>query len=682
MASPLSAQEQPPLLRIEESPKASRAERLLPWGVFALAAAVLAFNVGPGLWFHDSGEFALAVASGGVPHPPGAATWTLPAWLVSQALPMLDPALVGNLLCALYAAASLGLLTQLFLNSGLKGPRVLAIVPAAVLAATPAFLEQAFFTEQYTQLLMLNLAVLATAPKADSPKWRWVVSGLLFGLSIGNHLSQLVLAPLMLVLAGLAGRKGLLQRLGLGLAGLLAGLSVFAYGPLRSAQEPVMDWGRQSEGDGFWWSITRQQWETRPISDAPPGFTLEWIASYNLPGQLGWLALGLALLGGASLINKGAGGRMVGLLALAAVPYSVILWLGHLRQAGMDLIYLRHYGVADWHLPVYALGALLAGLGAVWLATRFKGRAQGAAAATIAVISLAWAGWQVAQNSGRGNTSAAQFAESLLAGAPEDAVVFLGSDNPAGVVAYQHVEKGLRPDVFFGFGNVFYSFLEDGRAQWGPEQKQEWLATRMHERKNQPLRLPKADPAELAQRPFLVEYPPQTPGAGQYMTPAGLLFQLHDAPVSQAEAAAADAENRRAHPELFKGPGESNLTRLEREAWGNIHLARGRYYLERQMPAQAAEALKLALKWMPDNAMIHYALGFAYDMAGETLAAASSYEECWRIMPDYPGAARALAISLIELGFPGEAEPLLEQAYRTGRDPEAKQILESIRAQE
>jgi hypothetical protein len=682
MASPLSAQEQPPLLRIEESPQSHRAERLLPWGVFATASAVLGFNAGPGLWFHDSGAFALAVASGGVPHPPGAPTWTLPAWLVSQALPMLDPAFVSNLLCALYAAASLGLLTQLFLKAGLKGPRVLALLPAAVLAGTPAFLEQAFFTEQYTQLLMLNLAILATAPRAGSPKWRWVVSGLLFGLAIGNHLSQAVLAPLMLILAGLAGKKDILQRIGLGAVGLLAGLSVFAYGPLRSAQEPAMDWGRQSEGDGLWWSITRQQWETRPISDAPPGFTLEWIASYNLPGELGWLALGLALLGGASLINKGPGGRLVGLLALAAVPYSVILWLGHLRQAGMDLIYLRHYGVADWHLPIYALGAVMAGLGAIWLATRFKGRAQGWAATALVLGSLGWAGWQVMQNSGRGNSSATQFAESLLAGAPQDSVVFLGSDNPAGVVAYQHVEKGVRPDVFFGFGNVFFPFLQEGRAQWGAPQKQEWLTTRMHERKNQPLRLPKADPGELARRPLIVEYPSQTPGAGQYMTPAGLLFQLHDSPVSQAEAAAADAENRRQHSSLFKRPGDSNPTRLEREAWGNIHLARGRYYLERQMPAQAAEALKMALEWMPDNAMIHYALGFAYDMAGETLAAATAYEECWRIMPDYPGAARALAISLIELGLPGEAKPLLEQAYRTGRDPEAKQILESIRVQE
>jgi len=93
-------------------------------------------------------------------------------------------------------------------------------------------------------------------------------------------------------------------------------------------------------------------------------------------------------------------------------------------------------------------------------------------------------------------------------------------------------------------------------------------------------------------------------------------------------------------------------------------------------------ALKLALQWMPENAMIHYALGFAYDMAGETLAAAAAYEECWRIMPDYPGAARALAISLIELGLPGEAKPLLEQAYRTGRDPQAKEILDSLKAQE
>jgi hypothetical protein len=678
MASPVLSHVDPPALSIEPGRQPAIARRL-PWIVFAAAAILLMANAGPGVWFHDSGEFAMAAAVGGVPNPPGAPTWTLPAWLAAQALPFLDPARAANLLCALYAAASLGLLTHLFRHERPASGLAVSCVPALALCGVPAFLEQAFFTEQYTQLLMLNLAILAVAPRDSGRGWRWAAAGLLCGLAVGNHLSQLVLAPLMIALALRPGRSGAWKRIGLGLAGFAAGLTVFAYGPIRSAAHPILDWGRQSEGDGFLWSILRRQWETRPISEAPPGFTLEWLASYALPDQLGWLGLGLALAGAAALMRGSKGGSLILHLALAAVPYSFILWLGHLRQVGMDLIYIRHYGVADWHLPVYALGAALAGLGAAWASEKIWPAARRWAGPAIALAAALWAGWQVSQNSGYGQDAASRFAADLFAGVPEDAMVVLGSDNPAGVATYERHVRGVRPDLFVASGDLLKDGLSEDGFQWSQDIRRGYYENGLRARERQPMRLPDEPVESLMGRTLVTEYPPRTPGAGAYMVPAGLLFVMRDEPVSQAEAIRAYKDNVNAHPDLFQGPKGRRVARLEAEAYGNIHQARGRWLLERRMPLDAVAAFRLALEWQPDNAQTWYALGFAYDMAGETLPAADAYETCHRLMPRYPGAARALAITFIELGLPEEAKPLLRSALENG-DQAAAEILKSLEA--
>ncbi len=676
MASPVLSHDDPPVLSIEPGRQPALARRL-PWIVFAASAILLMANAGPGVWFHDSGEFSMAAAVGGVPHPPGAPSWTLPAWLAAQALPFLEPARAANLLCALYAAASLGLLTHLFRRERPDSSLTASLIPALVLCGAPAFLEQAFFTEQYTQLLMLNLAILAVAPRDAGPKWRWAAAGLLCGLAVGNHLSQLVLAPLMIVLALRPGRSGAWKRIGLGLAGFAGGLCVFAYGPLRSAAQPIMDWGRQSEGDGFVWSLLRRQWETRPISEAPPGFTLEWLASYALPDQMGWLGLGLALAGAAALIRGSKGGSLILYLALAAIPYSFILWLGHLRQVGMDLIYIRHYGVADWHLPVYALGAALAGLGAAWVAEKIWPSARRWAGPALALAAAIWSGWQISQNTGYGQDAASRFAADLFKGVPEGAMVVLGSDNPAGVATYEHYINGERSDLFVASGDLLKDGVTSEGFVWSREIRRGYLESGLRARSRQPMRLPDEPVDQLLGRNLITEYPPRAPGAGAYMVPAGLLFEMRDEPVSQAEAIRAYKDGINARPELFEGPKGRRVARLEAEAYGNIHQARGRWLLERQMPLDAVAALRLALEWQPDNAQTWYALGFAYDMAGETLQAATAYENCYRLMPRYPAAARALAIAFIELGLPEEAKPLLRSAVEDG-DEVAAEVLKSL----
>ena len=69
------------------------------------AYAWLAAGAAPGLVFHDCGEFAMAAASGGIPHPPGAPTWCLLATAFVKLGGFADAARGANLFSALGGAA-------------------------------------------------------------------------------------------------------------------------------------------------------------------------------------------------------------------------------------------------------------------------------------------------------------------------------------------------------------------------------------------------------------------------------------------------------------------------------------------------------------------------------------------------------------------------------------------------
>lgn len=75
--------------------------------IITAAFLVFIFCSAPSLTFHDSGELALAAASGGVPHPPGAPTWSVLATLFVHAGRFLDdPARGTNLLSGIWGAVN------------------------------------------------------------------------------------------------------------------------------------------------------------------------------------------------------------------------------------------------------------------------------------------------------------------------------------------------------------------------------------------------------------------------------------------------------------------------------------------------------------------------------------------------------------------------------------------------
>ena len=265
----------------------------------------------------DGGELLAAAESLGVPHPSGYPTFMLLLKGFGTLVPLGDFAFRGNLASALLATATVGLLYWLVYRivrqMAVDVPRAYAALAAALgaltFASSPLFWSQAVITEVYTlnTLFVGALAVQATyivfRRSAEGTSIRPVPRGLLaatgvtLGLGLGNHLT---LAAVALPLAAWVWFRGdvELRRWLWAVGGLLLGLSVYLYLPLRAASGPSVNWGDSSTVGGFYWMLSGQAYQEHvfgvPIESLWDKF-ITWIELVFT--QLNPLGLFLALVG-------------------------------------------------------------------------------------------------------------------------------------------------------------------------------------------------------------------------------------------------------------------------------------------------------------------------------------------------------------------------------------------------
>lgn len=220
----------------------------------------------------DSGDFAAAIAVNGVPHPPGFPTYLVLGELF-QYLPFGDIAYRLNLLSASCAALTVGLLALIIDETltaasrrsapGRPGPlkhqnliRLCAFSASLTFAYSSLLWSQAVITEVYTLNMLfaasLFFAVLSVR-KSNTP-WLIPLLFLLMGLSLGNHLSIILIFPLTLwLLLKVKWSARLIATAGLAFG---LGLSVYLIIPLRAAADPPVNWGTASTWSDFWWLVS------------------------------------------------------------------------------------------------------------------------------------------------------------------------------------------------------------------------------------------------------------------------------------------------------------------------------------------------------------------------------------------------------------------------------------------
>jgi hypothetical protein len=419
--------------------------RRWPYGLaaFALPFALYCRTAAPTVYGVDSAELTTAAYLLGIVHPPGSPAYLLIGHVFTW-LPIGDVGFRLNLLSA--TAAALTTLLLFVIVDRLTAARGIALLGALLTAATYGLWTAAVAAEVYALqgCVLLALIALALRWRAGGGRATFVALCGLGGLALGVHLGAALLLPGLAVLA-LAGRRppAAPPPLIAGALALLAGVSVYAYLPLRHLADLPLDPARDYWGvdlaswSGFGWMVSgggfRRLFFAVPLADLPSRLLhlVHWLWS-------SFLGLGALL---------GAGGLAYGLRRAPAVHGGLaVMLVGHLT-------FFVAYGAGDtdaMNLSVLLLWAIWVGVGAAaaadWLDARVPAAGPpvvGAGLGTLLLLLL-WVNAPLADISR--DRSARERGEAIL-GALAPQALFVGSWADLRIVEYLQQVEGRRPDV-------------------------------------------------------------------------------------------------------------------------------------------------------------------------------------------------------------------------------------------
>ncbi len=269
---------------------------LLIWA----AVVILIFDVviylstlSPAVGFIDSGELAVACAELGIAHPTGYPIYTVLGRIFTL-LPVKDIIFRINLMSLLFVCLSSVILFFVVLKviepsfetkSRKNTERSYHVIWAAFLTSlifsfTPTLWSQATSNEVYSlNVLFYNLIIiLLLLWRSNSGKLKGerilFLLAFLYGLSFGNHMSTILLFPALIffVISGQGWSIFDSKKVTLFLVLFILGLSIYLYLPVRSSQNPLLDWGNPETWATFKRHVTGWQYQVWMFSESTERF--------------------------------------------------------------------------------------------------------------------------------------------------------------------------------------------------------------------------------------------------------------------------------------------------------------------------------------------------------------------------------------------------------------------------
>ena len=246
------------------------------------------------IYLGDSGELVVAAHNLGIPHPPGYPLYCL-AGRVFSILPLGAAAMRLSLFSALCGAISVALLFSL---AARLSDTVAAALAATFFGLTTLLWSQSAVAEVYTPHLTLFLASLLCLTNSRSRR-ALCAGAYLAALSLLSHPTSVVLLPLLAYRA-FRTREAFLPATLL----FLIGLSMVLYLPIRSALDPVIDWGNPEGPRALGAHLLRTQYADIVHPDRTFVFFLRELAAMGkvlmvnnlLPALLPFSIIGLFVL--------------------------------------------------------------------------------------------------------------------------------------------------------------------------------------------------------------------------------------------------------------------------------------------------------------------------------------------------------------------------------------------------
>lgn len=562
----------------------------------ALCAAGLSFclylrTLAPSITGEDSGEFATAAFLPGIPHPPGYPLYCLLGHVFTR-LPFGEPAWRVNLMSAMFAAGAVCLLvlTLIFLTRS----RTAALLGSLAFACSREFWAQAVIAEVYTMNLFFAAAcfLLLLVWSERRSNVTLYLFAFLFGLGLSLHNTFLLILPpcVLFVIAcdwrardtaapfwGARARTWLLCCL---LA--VTALGVYAYLPIRSRANPMLDWGNPETLSNLYRHIRRIQYDFM-FSQYPRDLErfLGQLAAY---GRFWWQQFGPApgILGALGLVVLLRRRLLFGLLLLSSALLIIagFCFWQNFEQTREWLWVMRVFGIPAYYVTAVGLGCLLAVLGD-----------RGKIARIFAVfLGLLCVALPLVRNFSQNDKSeyywTRDYGANILVSLEKDAIFVSDSDHASFSILYLQAVYGMRPDVEnlrkYGYleSGLFENLPEALRAKTGPFPPRRydpeliaWLVdtTDRPVYLSSPMTLPTEKPVRLvpAGLTFRVLRPDESPSTYDYWS----LYCWHT-PIMEntrgdytADTILYELEMTRAHEILIQaGQEEGNRERLHSDA--------------------------------------------------------------------------------------------------------------------
>ncbi|MDA8020246.1 MAG: DUF2723 domain-containing protein [Thermoanaerobaculia bacterium] len=572
--------------------RAARGEAL--W-VFLVCLVIYTLGACRTIYVGDSGELVAAAATLGIPHPSGYPLYVLLGHLWIQLLGVVGVDSVAfrmSLFSVFFAGLSCTLFWIVCRRGGVVRP--MAWLATLLFGLSPSFWSQAGVQRVYSLNAFFAIAVVglalewyrsgdATGAQRDV---RWMAAAAFAaGLGATNHTVIGVLGVAVGLFAvavqpsWLRRPKHLATCVGAGVAGLLP----YVYLPIRSAQEPRLDWGDPDSLEGFLDVVLRRDfWHRAWIEGPADAVTIffDWFVS--LGAELTVVGSVLALM--ALWAGRRSSFRCSFPVALPLAVMAANLWAVGAHGSRSDIFIWHRY-----YIPSYAMLALLAAWGAQVAWQRWGRRTVILLLLPPALLVLGWT-----RHDRSDFRIADDFSRTLLTTLPPGAHLAASDDNILFVLIYLHLVEGLRPDVDLILQGVGDADLP-------------------------PLRF---DPDD---DPLFFTHHPNWNLAGIEVVPVGMVYQTVRPGVRP--------EVKLPKPEL-DGAWDPRVPKdyLAQNLVGHFHFMAGVSYEETDWP-RAEREFRRALEAAPDNDVLFYNLGLIYRRNGLSERALAAFRAAREINP-------------------------------------------------
>jgi len=400
-------------------------------------AVLLVYVAGacPTIYVGDSGELVTAVDVLGIPHPTGYPLYVLLGKLWTILLPFGSIAWRMSLFSAFAGAAACASLYVLGRSSGLSP--LAGAVSALCLAFSDSFWSEANIQRVYTLgalfVVLATMAVFRWHAHRRTPTL--CLAFFLCGVGASNHTFMAVYAVALAGWAAMLERDRLLRpRVLIAVAAAFAlGLLPYAYLPLRSAQNPPLDWGNPETLRGFLGVVLRLDFWNRSWVQGPMDLVaVVWDYLRSFVVELS--PAGSVLVVAGIVAARWRQWPAAVLLVVMAANVAVVA----LHGSRADIFIWHRY-----YIPSYAIGALFVGAAVEAAFTLLPRQARWAVLAL--PLSLLVTGWRSHDRSQYEIADA--YARTVLLAVPPGAHLAATDDNILFSLIYVTMVEKQRPDV-------------------------------------------------------------------------------------------------------------------------------------------------------------------------------------------------------------------------------------------